>query len=201
MDTFILPSIPGEFHWTNKPLTWSLGAGESLTVVAGELTDLFVDPGGHPPKDNAPVALFTPPDDSFLFSARVKVDFASTFDAGVIQIRDGEDRWAKLCFEYSPQGQPTIVSVVTLGTSDDCNSAPVDGTEVYLRAAVTPPTIALHYSLDGHFWRLVRYFSLGSLDNLRAGLSAQAPTGSKCTAIFSEIQYRKGALNDIRSGE
>ena len=81
-------------------------------------SDWFADPAGDAVKDDAPAALFIPPDQDFTLSARVAVDFASTFDAGVLQLRESDSLWAKLCFEYSPQGQPMIVSVwqgVSLG--------------------------------------------------------------------------------------
>jgi regulation of enolase protein 1 (concanavalin A-like superfamily) len=201
MDTFTFPLIPGELQWKNQPLDWKIGPDHSLTILAGANTDWFIDPAGNYTRDNAPSALFTPPDASFILSARVEVNFASDFDAGVIQIREREDLWAKLCFEYSPQKQPMIVSVVTRGTSDDCNSVIIDGHQVFLRVALTPQTIALHYSRDGHYWHLVRYFTLGKLDNLRVGFSSQSPTGQKCAAVFSEIHYRSGVLKDNRSGE
>lgn len=198
---FTLPSLPAPLAWQNQPLAWSVGPDHSLSITAGERTDLFNDPAGAARNDTAPAALFIPTDSSFLLSARVTVDFASTFDAGVLQIRITDDVWAKLCFEYSPDGQPMIVSVVTRGTSDDCNSTVIEGNEAYLRLAVTPRTIAFHYSLDGRYWRLVRYFSLGQLDGVRVGFSAQAPTGKQCRAVFSAISYRPGMLKDIRSGE
>jgi len=201
MTTFVVPAIPGEFQWTHQPLDWKVGPGNRLTITAGENTDWFIDPAGNTIKDNAPSALFAPPDASFVLSAQVTVEFASAFDAGVIQLRERQDLWAKLCFEYSPQRQPMVVSVVTRGVSDDCNSAVIEDSSVYLRVARTPQTLAFHYSRDGRYWRLVRYFSLGKLDALRVGFSAQAPTGQKCTAVFSEIHYRVGALKDIRSGE
>lgn len=91
--------------------------------------------------------------------------------------------------------------MVTRGVSDDCNSAVIESSEVYLRIARTPQTLAFHYSQDGRYWHLVRYFSLGKLDALRVGFSAQSPTGQKCTAVSSEINYRVGVLKDIRSGE
>ena len=49
--------------------------------------------------DNAPCALMTPPDPNFILSAKVSVGFGATYDAGALQIRVSEDRWAKLCFE------------------------------------------------------------------------------------------------------
>ncbi len=201
MTVFTLPSVPGELYWKNPPLDWKVEPGPSLSILAGESTDLFTDPGGSAAKDNSPVALFAPPNENFLLSAKVTVAFASTFDAGVLQVRERDDLWAKLCFEYSPQRQPMIVSVVTRGTSDDCNSVPIQGNTVFLRSACNAQTFAFHYSLNGRYWHMVRYFTLGKLGALRVGFSAQSPTGKQCRAVFSEIGYRVGTLADNRSGE
>ena len=41
----------------------------------------------------------------FRLSARVTVDFRATFDAGVLLLWLDEAHWAKLCFEYTPDGR------------------------------------------------------------------------------------------------
>jgi regulation of enolase protein 1 (concanavalin A-like superfamily) len=201
MTTFTLPGIPGEFHWLISPVEWSFEPARGLSILAGAQTDWFSDPSGDYSADSAPCALVTPPDDNFILSARVSVTFAFAYDAGVLQVRAADNLWAKLCFEYSPQNRPMIVSVVTRGVSDDCNSAEIDSSEVYLRVARTPTTLAFHYSHDGHVWQFVRYFTLGTTGPLKVGFSAQSPTGTKCAAVFSEMDYRRGCLKDIRSGE
>lgn len=200
MDTFKLSPLPVELTWQNEPLDWKIEQNV-LSMTAGAMTDWFTDPANEDAKGNAPSALFTPPDADFSLSAKVKVDFASTYDAGVLRIHERDDLWAKLCFEYSPQGEPMVVSVVTRGVSDDCNSTVIDDTSVYLRLTRSGQTFAFHYSRDGQFWNLVRYFSLGALSNLQIGLSAQSPTGEKCAVTFSSIGYRQGKIDDIRSGE
>lgn len=201
MEPFRLPSIPSQLEWKHAPLDWRVEGGQRLVIQAGKETDWFVDPAGSNTKDDAPCALFSPPDACFFLSARVQVAFASTFDAGVLQLRHNEALWAKLCFEFSPQRQPMIVSVVTRGLSDDCNSAVIDNPEVYLRIAQTPPTTVFHYSRDGQYWHLVRYFTLGAPQSLQVGFSAQSPTGLECAATFSEIRYQPGTLKDYRGGE
>jgi regulation of enolase protein 1 (concanavalin A-like superfamily) len=198
---FNLPQLPVELNWHNSPLYWAAEAANNLTITAGAQTDLFCDPANVNVTDTAPTALFTPPDAQFILSARVNVGFASTYDAGTLQLRQRSDLWAKLCFEYSPQGKPMIVSVVTRGSSDDCNSTVIEGNEVYLRLLCTGQIIAFHYSLDGQFWNLVRYFTLDILSNPQIGFSAQSPTGQQCTVTFSEINYRAATIGDIRSGE
>lgn len=200
MPSFSLPNLPAQLTWHNAPVEWKVESG-NLTILAGENTDWFTDPAGGYAKDNSPAAWFTPPEASFLLSAKVTVNFASAFDAGVLQIRAREGHSGKLCFEYSPQGQPMIVSVVTHGVSDDCNSVLIDGSTVYLRLAHTPQTTSFHYSLDGVYWHFVRYFALGTVEALKVGFSSQSPTGKLCQAVFSEIHYRPETLKDNRSGE
>ncbi len=198
---FSLPSLPIEFEFVNAPTEWRVENETELLLCAGAKTDWFVDPSSDYKSDNAPAALFKTRDEYFLLSARVQVDFASMFDAGVLQIRVRNDAWGKLCFEYSPDKQPMVVSVVTRGVSDDCNSVPIENNMVYLRAARIRKAFAFHYSLDSMYWNLVRHFSLGDVDELRVGLSAQSPTGAGCAVTFSEIVYTKKRLGDLRSGE
>jgi hypothetical protein len=201
MEDFVHPSLPGRLSWRNRPREWQLDENGWLSITAAAKTDLFNDPAGSARIANSPCAFFTPPDPEFLLSARVSVEFASTFDAGVLQLRGSDESWAKLCFEFSPQREAMAVSVVTRGLSDDCNSALIEGGAVNLRIAHTPVTTSFHYSLDGGFWHLVRYFTLGRLAAPQAGFSSQSPTGGGCRAVFSEISYRAGALKDIRGGE
>jgi uncharacterized protein len=136
----------------------------------------------------------------FLLSARVTVGFAATYDAGVLLLYAGEREWGKLCFEYSPQRQPMVVSVVTRGLSDDCNSFVVEGDQVWLRVARLGRAFAFHASTDGTFWHFVRHFTLDAEETIAVGFSAQSPTGEACTATFDEIRYAPERLHDLRSG-
>lgn len=194
-------NLPTELMWLNPPPDFQAQSNDSLVISAGAESDWFFDPNGQVTKSNAPVALFVPPDSEFMLSARVQVAFASTFDAGVFFLHESVNRWAKFCFEYSPQAKPTVVSVVTRGVSDDCNSSVIDSAEVCLRVTRKGEVFAYHYSLDGSYWNLVRYFTLGELTNLRVGFSAQSPTGQGSQATFSQILYREGAVGDFRNGE
>ena len=202
MTTLSLSPIPSDLQWKNDPADWKVGTDNSLSMTAGAKTDWFIDPSGNGVVvSNAAAALFVPPNENFLLSARVTVNFGSTFDAGVLCVHERDDLWTKLCFEYSPQQKPMIVSVVTRGLSDDCNSTVIDGNTVSLRIARLGATFALHYSLDGQYWNMVRYLTLGKLENLRVGFLAQSPLGQGCNVIFSEIAYRPDTLKDMRNGE
>ncbi|MGH9247557.1 MAG: DUF1349 domain-containing protein [Acidimicrobiales bacterium] len=136
----------------------------------------------------------------FLFSARVTVDFQSTYDAGVLLAYTDERNRAKLCFKFSPPRQPMVVGVVTRGLSDDCNSFVVDGPRVWLRIARIGRAFAFHASTDGTLWQFVRLFALGSASPPLVGFSAQAPTGEGCTTTFDEIAFTATTLEDLRNG-
>lgn len=183
------------------PETWQPADGV-VRASAPARSDLFIDPAGKHPMSDAPRLLGTP-DGDFQFSARVTVDFASTFDAGVLTVYADQQNWAKLCFEYTPQGSPSVVTVVTRGDSDDANAFELSENTVWLRISRTESTFAFHASTDGKWWRLVRYFALSrrSRDEpVRVGFLAQSPTGDGCTVTYDQIEFRPEAPTDMRDG-
>ena len=135
----------------------------------------------------------------FMLSARVTVDFRSTFDAGVLVVYQHEKSWAKLCLEFSPDDQPMIVSVVTKGTSDDCNSPLVADNSVHLRVSRMGDAFAFHFSTDTKHWQMVRVFKLEPV-GVRAGFLVQSPVGDGCRVAFDQIGYAARRLADVRSG-
>ena len=154
-----LQGIPSELSWLNKPENYTL---EPLQITAHPNTDWFISPQGDTSIINAHALLFSV-ETNFILSSKVTVDFKSSFDAGVLALYQNDTNWAKLCFELSPAGDPMVVSVVTRGTSDDCNSVFIDGASIYLRIAKLDNAFAFHHSTDGHFWHFVRTFALKSL--------------------------------------
>jgi regulation of enolase protein 1 (concanavalin A-like superfamily) len=197
--TLTLPSLPFPLRWQLAPQRWHLGDDGSLSIQAGPRTDLFVDPQGAAPMLNAPRLLASPTGD-FQLSARVTVDFAATFDAGVLLLYANERSWAKLCFERAPNGEAMVVSVVTRGVSDDANSFAVESSQVWLRVSRLGLAWAFHASTDGSRWQFIRHFALDPADVPAPGFLAQSPTGGGCTAVFDAITYRPEALADLRSG-
>lgn len=201
MVTVKLSALPNVLTCNNEPKLLETNGVNTLSMAAGPQTDWFYDPAGRKHSSNAPVALFSPPDESCLLSAKVMVGFNSTFDAGVLFIYADDERWAKLCLEYAPTDKPMVVSVVTRGKSDDCNSVYIDDNSIYLRLYRQGDRLAFHYSEDSEYWHMVRHFTIEGLQNVRLGFSVQAPTGEGCQVEFSEINYRAGELSDIRNGE
>jgi len=194
-----VPDVSLDLRWQLPPESWDL-AGGTLTIRAGARTDLFVDPSGGPEAGNA-ARLLGPATGDFLLSARVTVDFAARFDAGVLLVYVDDGSWAKLCFEYAPLNVATVVSVVTRGLSDDCNSYPVEVNSTWLRVARLGGAFAFHSSTDGESWQLVRHFALGPVDKIAIGFLVQSPEGDGCRATFDSIHLRQETLRDLRGGE
>jgi uncharacterized protein len=183
--SLIITDLPAELHMTAEPRT-----------------DLFVDPGGSAPTRNAIREMCTPPDGPFQLSARLRVDFAGTFDAGALLVWVDESTWGKLCFERSPQGDTMAVSVVTRGLSDDANSFTVPtGDPLWLRVSRLGPNWAFHASVDGAHWQFVRHFALGEgAAPVQVGFLAQSPMGEGCGVAFDHITFTPERLADLRSG-
>jgi uncharacterized protein len=169
-----------------------------VTLAAGADTDLFVSPAGSPPRLNA-TALLVETEGDFLLAATVRAELRATFDAGALLLWRDETTWAKLALERSPEGRATIVSVVTRGVSDDCNSVALPEPTARLRVARLGDECAFHLWSGGR-WELIRHFTLGP-GPLAAGCLAQSPTGDGCVASFSDVELAARTIGDIRGGE
>lgn len=197
-----LPGLPFPLEPAGSPPPGCRVLHGALILTAAAGTDLFVDPAGADPGTTLPDAgrfVGLPPAGDFTLAAQVSVDFRSMYDAGVLLLHAAERQWAKLCFEYSPQQQPTAVTVVTRGTSDDCNSFEVGSNTLWLRVTRSGTAWAFYASTDGAWWRLLRYFSLGT-GLVRVGFLAQSPTGEGCAASFDRISFEPRAPENLRDG-
>ena len=215
-DPLTVPGVPFPLMPSSEDLWRVDEATGAVTVSALPHSDIFIDPGigsadGGDINDggainaesmlNAATLLGDVPPGDFQFSARVTVGFASTFDAGVLLLWLDEPRWAKLCFEFSPAGEPMIVSVVCRGLTDDANAFVVPGRSVWLRVSRLDRVYAYHASLDGRTWQLIRVFVLDNdTSRDRIGFEGQSPTGDGCSVTFDEIRFVRQRLTDLRDG-
>lgn len=204
--TVYIPTIETPFRpfpddrWSVDPVSGSI----RVSSIPG--TDIFTDPGGNDGGQvtsstlhNAATFLTDAPAGDFQLSARVRVRFAGTFDAGVLFLRHDRETWAKLCFEFSPRGQGMIVSVVNNRVSDDANAFTVDGDHVHLRVSRKGTVFAFHASLDGERWELIRAFSLPSAHKpLEVGFEAQSPQSEGCDVVFDEPRLEGRTISDFR---
>ena len=195
-------------HWTREGLEHgSIEVKDDSTVCisAGPHTDWFFRPDGTGRRaTNVPKLSQSISAPTFSLSAQVHVDFGARYDAGALWIScDGDETWAKIAFEYSAAGIPTIVSVVTRGTSDDADGPALTlGDDVYLRLYTDGRIVAFHFSLDGKTWKFVRLFTLPRLETrpIKVGLGAQSPTGDGVLAEFTEVKLSFAQIGDFRDG-
>jgi regulation of enolase protein 1 (concanavalin A-like superfamily) len=195
--TALIPGLPGTLTWQNEPSSWHFDTDKIvLTISARAKTDWFVDPFDGTVANTAPILLFTPNPD-YVLSARVAVNFAVKWDAGALMVWGDDRHWAKLSFELSPDRVPTLVTVVTRGLSDDCNSKELRSDSVFLRIAKSVKTYVFYFSEDGRAWKVLRTFSLDTDVPVRVGFEAQSPAGSGAVAKFSTISYVQHGVNNI----
>ncbi|GAB3950759.1 DUF1349 domain-containing protein [Micromonospora vulcania] len=210
-DRLSVPGVP--FPLVPSPADlWRVDeATGAVAVSAQPHTDIFIDPATGSVDADAPLSpeatlnaatlLGELPEGDFQLSARVTVGFAATFDAGVLLLWLDERRWGKLCFEYSPDGEPMIVSVICRGVADDSNAFVVADRSVWLRVSRIDRVYAYHASLDGTTWQLIRVFLLDAdTSRDRIGFAGQSPTGDGCSVTFDEISFRAERLADLRDG-
>jgi uncharacterized protein len=186
-DPISLSPLPAPLTWDVEPASWTVDDGPALTIAAPPRSDLFVDPAGAEPQAGAP---------------RLLGPVEGAFDAGALLLWAGDRTWAKLAFEVSPDGEPMVVSVITDGrASDDANAFVVTGEAVWLRLSRRGTACALHARPEGdERWRFVRHFALDAPAAVRAGFSAQSPTGEGATARFDQIAFAAEGVADLRSG-
>ncbi|MEU3608573.1 DUF1349 domain-containing protein [Streptomyces sp. NPDC035033] len=192
-------ALPLSLEWVTAPASWSLD-GDVLSVTAAARTDLFTDPLDGARRRDAALALTVPPDGDWQLTARLRVGFAGTWDAGGLVVHAGDDHWAKLTFERAPDGTPGVYSVVTRGRSDDAVAGAVAADALWLRISRTGERFAFHSSEDGHAWRLVRQFALGAPGPVRAGIGAQSPVGEGCRADFDHLRLTPTTLAHLFDG-
>ncbi len=171
----------------------------ALKIKALPNSDYFIDPVSGTKIMNAPYYYFET-DKDFVLKTKVTREFKSTYDACVLMVVSDETCWVKLCFEFSDFGTHAVVSVVTNGVSDDANGVDIEGNSVYLQIVKKGKLFALHYSLDGKNYRMVRVFRLPVKDTVKAGFVAQSPRGEGGDCFFEDIQLNYISVNDLRKG-
>jgi uncharacterized protein len=199
IDVLKIPSISHGLFWENTPERYSIVSNE-LVIVAGQKTDMFRDPNVTYNTDNAPKLLFKA-DSNFVLVTAIEHSFTNKWDGGAIVVKQDSLNWIKFCFEKDYTGARRVVSVVTKGVSDDCNSVAIEGNKVFYKVAKAGPVFTLYYSMDGAQWFLVRHLQFGAMKGVYVGFLAQSPTGDRCEVKFSSITYQAKKIKDPYLGE
>ena len=170
-----------------------------LIIKALPHSDYFVDPANGKKTLNAPYYHIDVNKD-FTLRAKVSHSFKSVYDACALMVMSNETCWVKFCFELTDIGTHTVVSVVTNGVSDDANGVDIQGNTVYLQIAKKGKLFALHYSLDGNVFKMVRYFALPINETFKIGFVAQSPLGEGGSFSFEDIDLNYNSIYDLRKG-
>jgi len=184
-----------DLKWINEPLDYHFNDG-NVTINVPPMSDFFRDPAGNCIKDSAPFLHIETMED-FVLTTRVNVEMIEEYDSACLMIMKNEKNWAKVCYEYI-KGIPTIVSVVTKDTSDDCVSSNVGHCNPYLRIQKLGNCFGFHYSLDYITWEMVRYFYLDCSEKIKVGIVAQSPIGQGCNVKFEFVDLEIRKVNDVR---
>lgn len=197
----------GNIHFTksvNNAHSLITADGNSKVVfTTGEKTDYFSDPNGKLSNTTAPI-LLTLVDNTkpFTFTAKVTPDFSANdvYNAGVLYIYSNDSFFQKLCYEQDERENHRIVSVRTIGTSDDSNHDIVEQPYVYMKISSDSKTIASYYSLDNKTWQMVRLYENNYPEEIWLGISSQCPVGKGTQSIFEELVLEKQSVSDFRLG-
>lgn len=181
----------------------SIEENNKVTFTTGEKTDYFADPDNKLSNRTAPILLSevdnTKP---FTFTAKVTPEFTETglYNAGVLYIYIHDNFWQKLCFEQDERSKHRVVTVRTIGTSDDNNHDIVEQPFVYMKISSDTHTIASYYSLDNKNWQMVRVYQNNYPAKIWMGISAQCPQDKGSSSTFEELHLEQNSVSDFRIG-
>nr|WP_246485037.1 DUF1349 domain-containing protein [Chitinophaga qingshengii] len=197
-DSIRIKGIPYPCSWINTPQNFNV-AGDSLTITAANGSDFYNYPGGNYNIATAPILTFKP-DENFVLTAKIRVDFKKTYDGGAIYVMADSTQYIKFLFENSHYGKFAVCSGVTNTYTDDSNNATTIKNEVYFRLAKSGNMFGLFYSPEGKTWEAIRLVNFVPKAPIRIGFSSQSPLGENCTSVFSEITYTPGTFKDAKTG-
>lgn len=185
----------------NGAATHTKVEGGRLTLASEAKRDNFRDPDGKLSNNSAPL-LLTEVDNKkpFTLTAKITPTFLKTYDAGALYIYVKEDLWLKMAMEMDERNKTRMVSVRTIGTSDDNNHDVIAEKSVYMKISSDTKTVGFYYSLDKKTWQLIRLFRNDYPASIWLGISAQSPIGDGTSAVFEDVSLAKESISDFRLG-
>lgn len=197
---------------SNIRFTKSINGAEGLIELlengvvkfnVGSGKDYFCDPNGKLSKNSSPI-LLTEIDNTkpFTFVAKVTPEFTESgaYNAGVLFVYAHEGLYQKHCYEQDERGKHRVVTVRTVGTSDDSNHDVLHQAFVYLKISSDTKTIASYYSIDNENWQMVRLYKNEYPDQIWTGISAQCPVEEGSISYFEDIKLEEKSVEDFRLG-
>jgi len=199
-------SLPG-IHFTKSvngaQSLVSIDQQNKVTFKVGEKKDYFSDPNGKLSNNTAPI-LLAEVDNTKPFTLISKVTPTFTekglYNAGVLYIYVHDSFYQKFCFEQDERGKHRIVSVRTIGTSDDNNHDALESQFVYMKISSDTHTVASYYSLDKKTWHLVRLYKNNYPKKIWMGISSQCPVDTGSVSYFEDVVLNQTSVSDFRLG-
>jgi uncharacterized protein len=136
----------------------------------------------------------------FTLTAKVTPTFLKTYDAGTLFIYVKDDLWIKLAMEMDERHKTRMVSVRTIGTSDDNDHDVIKEKSVYMKISSDTRNVGFYYSLDAKTWQLIRVFKNEYPASIWVGISTQSPIGEGTSAIFDDLSLTTHSISDFRLG-
>lgn len=188
--------------WHNK--TEMAIKGDQIAIYAPANSNYFNSPvpeyGKFPePHVDAPF-IFKEMEGDFVIQAKVRPNFQSTYDAACLMVIHSDSMWVKAAFEKSDFNTNAVVSVVTNIISDDANGCNIEADSVWLQIARVDNNFAIHYSLDGQKYDMVRVFYLPLARTVKVGIEAQCPMGEGGYRYYSNLIIENRTIADLRAG-
>lgn len=191
------------WKWLNESTV--VAENGEIVIAAPGHTDWFRDPIPKDGELSAPVAnapfLYQEVTGDFVFSAKVRPNFKTVYDACALMVIENDVLWTKAAFEKSDFGTTAAVCVVTDGVSDDANGCNIAQDEVWLKIARVGNVFSTHYSLDGVTYNMVRLFRLNVGETVKVGLEAQSPAGEGGLRYFTDVVLEHKTVANLRQGE
>jgi regulation of enolase protein 1 (concanavalin A-like superfamily) len=172
-----------------------------ITLASDARRDNFCDPDGKLSNNTAPLLLAKVDNGQpFTLTARVTPTFLETYDAAALYIYVKADLWLKMAMEMDERHATRMVTVRTIGTSDDNNHDIVEAKSVHMKISSDKKTVGFYYSLDTQSWQLIRLFRNDYPASIWVGISTQCPLGEGTTAVFEELSLTTQSISDFRLG-
>lgn len=174
-----------------------------VTFKTGAKKDYFSDPNGKLSNNTAPILLSKIDNKKpFTLISKVTPEFTKEglYNAAVLYIYVHDNFWQKLCYEQDERGNHRIVSVRTIGTSDDNNHDKVTTPSIYMKISSDTETIANYYSYDKKNWHMVRLYENNYPDEIWVGISNQCPMDDGSFSVFEDLSLVQNSVSDFRMG-
>ncbi len=194
----ITPELVAGMTWMNKPQSFAIENG-ALTIPADKETDFFNNPEDSSVIGTAPY-LYQKVEGDFVARALVEPDFSSQWNAVALMVYIDSLNWIKFAFENSDATGPSIVTVVTKGTSDDANGVILDNeSKVWLAIARKGNIYSMHWSVDGRDFKMARLTSMTDQQVVSIGVEAQCPVGPSATHRIHYFDIEKRTVENLRN--